>query len=100
MHKGGFHDIHFGYRGRVKFWPLNEPVERYIRVVPANGEWVNVKGVKGSAEEQHAVVVSLRVKKEVKEAFIRVVNEELKRVDDAMANDGMGYAGTLVQQML
>lgn len=70
MHKGGFHDIHLGYPGHVRFWPLNEPVERYVRVVPANTSTDRDCG-------QGAVVVSLRVRKDVKAKFLEFVRSEL-----------------------
>lgn len=81
MHKGGFHEIHFGYRDQVKFWPLNEPIERYVRVVPANPEWSRLNGVRVVGDEG-AVVVSLRVRRDVKERFITSVEGSLKELDD------------------
>ena len=63
-----------------KFWPLNEPVERYVRVVPANAEWNRLNGVRVVGDEG-AVVVSLRVRKDVKETFIANIAGILKKLD-------------------
>ena len=99
MHKGGFHEVHCGYRGEVKFWPLNEPVERYVRVVPANREWAGMKGVQSSAEEEGVVVVSLRVKTDVKEQFVNIIDGELGRLDASATVKG-SHPRDCIQQLL